>query len=58
MNVAIRCWNMLSNGMGGIDWSGLPFVAGHLGVEDIEALIADLTTIKTHKKPDEDTGET
>ena len=32
--------------MGGLDWQALPVVAEMLGVCDIEALIADLVTIR------------
>lgn len=39
--------------MGGIDWSGLPFVCALLGIHDPEQLIDRLLVIKTHR-PDED----
>lgn len=39
---------MLFNGMGGIDWSGLPLVAAHLGVTDIEGLLDALEVLVTH----------
>jgi hypothetical protein len=39
--------------MGGIDWSGLPFVCALLGFQDIDRLIERLLVIKTHK-PDEE----
>lgn len=39
--------------MGGLDWSGLPYVCELLGVQDVEQLIERLLVIKTHK-PDED----
>lgn len=32
--------------MGGLDWAALPVVAGMLGVDDVEGLIADLVTIR------------
>lgn len=32
--------------MGGLDWAALPVVAEMLGVNDIEALITDLTVIR------------
>lgn len=51
--VAIKAWNLLTNGMGGIDWSGLPYVCALLGIEDVEQLIERLLVIKTHK-PDKD----
>lgn len=37
--------------MGGIDWHGLPLVAAHLGIADVEALIDDLGAIKTWQPP-------
>jgi len=40
---------MLSNGMGGIDWSGLPIVAALLEIDDIDGLVRRLHIIKTHK---------
>lgn len=46
---------MLANGMGGIDWAGLPLACAVHGVQqDIEALIHRLTVIKTHKPPKDD----
>jgi hypothetical protein len=45
---------MLSNGMGGIDWNGLPLAVACFGVDDLEALIDDLTVIKNHTKPDDE----
>ncbi len=40
---------MLANGMGGIDWAGLPIVADMLGITDPQALIEHLTLIKAYK---------
>lgn len=39
--------------MGGIDWAGFEFVVQQVGVVDLDALVEDLLTIKTHKKPDD-----
>lgn len=47
--MAIRAWNYLSNGHGGLDWSGLPIVAAHLGVADLDGLMHRLLVIKTHR---------
>ena len=44
---------MLSNGMGGMDWAGLPIVAELLGIDDIDALVHRLMTIKAWR-PDGD----
>jgi len=50
--LAIKAWNLLANGMGGLDWAGLPLVVDLLGIEDIEALVDALLVIKTHRPPD------
>jgi hypothetical protein len=39
---------MLANGMGGIDWAGLPMACAWLGVRDVDALLQRLLLIKTH----------
>lgn len=38
--------------MGGIDWSGLPYVVAHLGITDVSRLMDDLAVIRTHKAPE------
>lgn len=38
--------------MGGLDWAGLPVVVELLGVDDIEALLLRLATIKHHRPPE------
>ena len=43
-------WNYLTNGHGGIDWAGLPYVVAHLGITDTPALLDRLLVIKTHKQ--------
>jgi hypothetical protein len=43
---AIKAYNLLSNGMGGIDWAGLDVVVEMLGIEDVEALIEALLSIR------------
>lgn len=40
---------MLANGMGGIDWSGLEYVAAYLGITDLDMLTERLMAIKLHK---------
>lgn len=52
--LAIEVWNHLSNGQGGIDWAGLPFVVELLGISDVEALIHRLKVIKAHRPPEQD----
>lgn len=39
---------MLANGMGGMDWAGLPLACELFGVTDVEALLQRLLVIKTH----------
>jgi hypothetical protein len=50
--LAIRAWNMLANGMGGIDWQGFDRIARHLCIEDDEWLIESLYAIRTHRPPE------
>ena len=56
--LAIEGFQMLSNGMGGIDWAGLPIVAALLGVADLEAFARHLITIKTYRPDKVDTQDT
>lgn len=48
--MAIKAWNLLANGMGGLDYAGLPLVAAHLGIDDPDMLLTRFLAIKTHKK--------
>lgn len=41
---------MLSNGMGGIDWAGLPLVAAYIGVTDMDAFMDALAVLLTHER--------
>lgn len=36
---------MLANGMGGLDWAGLPFVVDHLGIQDVDLFVHKLRVI-------------
>ena len=47
-DLAIECWNFLSNGMGGVDWSGFDLFCAYRGVDDIEGLIDRLIVIRSH----------
>lgn len=49
--IALQAFTLLKNGMGGLDWAGLPYVVAHLGVQDVPALIEALHTIKTYTPP-------
>lgn len=41
-------YRLLANGMGGIDWQGLPLLCGWLGVQDVEGLMHRLVAIRMH----------
>ena len=41
-------FNILSTGMGGIDWSGLDTLVALYGIDDVEGLINRLILIKLH----------
>ena len=47
----VRAFELLRNGMGGIDWAGLPYVVEHLGLDDVPALIDAVHTITTFTPP-------
>jgi len=49
--LAMRVWNMLANGMGGLDWSGMPLAVALYGITDVEGLLHRLQVIKAHKPP-------
>lgn len=42
-------YRLLANGMGGVDWAGLPLVAGWMGVTDIDGLMQRLVAIRMHQ---------
>lgn len=42
-------YRLLANGMGGIDWGGLPLLAGWMGVTDIDGLMQRLVAIRMHQ---------
>ncbi len=44
---------LLKTGTGGLDWAGLPLVAGLLGITDIDGLFDRLTVILTHHRTKE-----
>ena len=48
LSLHLQAWALLKNGMGGLDWAGLPYVVTHLGITDVPALIDALKTIKTY----------
>lgn len=47
--VALRVLRMLSNGMGGIDWAGLPLACAIHSVDDVEMLVHRLVAAKNHR---------
>lgn len=49
--LAMRTWNMLANGMGGLDWAGLPLAVALFGINDVDGLLHRLQVIKAHRPP-------
>lgn len=49
------CW---PTAWGGLDWAGLPFVVELLGIDDVEAFVHQLMTIKAWRPDDGDTPST
>lgn len=49
--MALRIFNALANGTGGLYWDALPLFAALHAVQDLEPLIDRLLVIKTHKPP-------
>ena len=52
----VKAWNLLSNGSGAMDWSGLPVVVEMLGIADPARLITSIQLIKEHR-PDKADAE-
>lgn len=50
---AFLLYRLMANGMGGVDWSGLPFLCGWLGLQDVEAVMQRLVMIRMYRKPSE-----
>jgi hypothetical protein len=48
----MHVFNLLADGMGGMNWSGLPLICGWLGLTDVEGLMQRLAVIKLHRKPE------
>lgn len=46
--------SLLKTGSGGIDWNGLPLIAGWMGITDIDGLIERLAVILQHHRNRED----
>ena len=51
--MATRARNLLANGMGGIDWAGLPLACAYLGVQNVEPFIDALQVLLTYEPPDD-----
>lgn len=49
--MALRCFAMIANGTGGVDWSALPLAAAYYGAQDMDALIGAMLAIKLHRPP-------
>lgn len=52
--LAFKVHALLGNGMGGLDWSGLPLACARYGVRDVAGLIDRLLILKTHRPDDKD----
>jgi hypothetical protein len=50
---AFKVRAMLNNGMGGLDWAGLPLACAYHGVRDVEGLLHRLYVMQTHRDPKE-----
>lgn len=48
---AIRCWNLLATGQGGMDLGGLELAMAWLGITDVDGLMHRLYLIRTHTPP-------
>jgi hypothetical protein len=53
--MATQVHAMLANGMGGLDWAGLPLACAYYGVRDVEGLVHRLLVLKLHRT-DKDEG--
>lgn len=51
---ALKVVSLLKTGSGGIDWAGLPLVAGLMGITDIDGLFERLTIILQHHRNKDD----
>lgn len=55
--MAARARNLLHNGMGGIDWAGIPLVCAYLGVTQIEPFVDALQVLLTYEPPSDKDGK-
>ena len=51
---ALKVVSLLKTGSGGTDWSGLPLVAGWMGITDLDGLLERLAVILQHHRNKED----
>jgi hypothetical protein len=51
---ALKVVSLLKTGSGGMDWSGLPLVAGWMGITDLDGLLERLAVILQHHRTRED----
>jgi hypothetical protein len=52
--LAIKGFNLLTNGMGGMDWAGLPVVVELLGIDDVEQFLWNILTIRSDPGDEDD----
>lgn len=45
----MNVYSLLANGMGGLDWAGLPLLVGWFGIKDTEGLMHRISVIKLHR---------
>jgi len=51
--LAFKVVSLLKTGTGGINWAGLPLVAGWLGIQDIDGLLDRIAVIALYKPSQE-----
>jgi len=51
--MAFKVVSLLKTGTGGINWAGLPLVAGWLGIEDLDGLLDRIAVIALYKPKQE-----
>jgi hypothetical protein len=53
---AIRAWNLMSDGNGGVRWDALDLAVQMYDVADVPGLVQRLVIIKTHRPPEKPDG--
>ena len=50
---AFKVVALLKNGQGGLDWSGLPLIAGWMGITDLDGLLERMAVIVQYHRREE-----